>query len=402
MPAASNLVRCASLHQGHKHCPPTAGHCRLKTGVHRVTDTIARATALIINRYLIREMAMPLVTVTTVLIVIFMSYNAVRYTADAAAGLVPASTVTYLTLLRSLIAIEVLLPVALYLSVVLGMGRLYSDNEMVVLHATGVSELQVVRSVLWLSLAVAIVVASLSLAARPWAYQKSYLLKARAEADFNLDKLEAKQFYAAEDSGTVIFVKGINKRQKRLEQVYFFRVKDRKVDIINARQAWQPVTDPFAPPELQFLDGSQYQVDLDGTLDLTLKFKQLSVLLKPDDEDLKRYRSKAASTPRLVGSSDPDDLAEYQWRLTTPVTTLLLGILGVPLSRSAPRSGRYSKIVVAALVFALFYSFNVMAKTWVEQGVVGVIPGVWWPHVLLGLLIIVLLFWPALRSRIRS
>ncbi len=357
---------------------------------------------MIIKRYLIREMAMPLVTVTAILVVIFMSYNAVRYTADAAAGLLPASTVIYLTLLRSLIAIEVLLPVALYLSVILGMGRLYSDNEMVVLQATGVSELRVVRSVLWLSLAVAIVVASLSLAVRPWAYHQSYFLKAQAEADFNLDKLEASQFYSAEESGTVIFVEGINKRQKRLEKVFFFRVKDRKVGIIHARQAWQPVTDPFEDIELQFFDGTQYQVDLDGTLDLTLKFKHLTVLLTPDNDYLERYRSKAVGTPQLVGSSDPDDLAELQWRLTTPVTTLLLGVLGVPLSRSAPRSGRYSKTFVAALVFALFYGLNVMAKTWVEQGVVGVIPGVWWPQVLLGLLVVVLLFMPALRSRIRS
>ena len=59
-------------------------------------------------------------------------------------------------------------------------------------------------------------------------------------------------------------------------------------------------------------------------------------------------------------------------------------------------------IIVAALVFALFYGLNVVAKTWVEQGVVGVIPGVWWPHVLFGLLVIVLLLWPAMRSRIRS
>ena len=356
---------------------------------------------MIINRYLIREIALPLVTVTAILIVIFMSSNAVRYTSDAAAGLLPPSTVIYLTLLRSLIAIEVLLPVALYLSVVLGMGRLYSDNEMTALHATGVSELRVVRSVLWLSLAVAIVVASLSLAVRPWAYQKSYLLKAQAEAEFNLDKLEAGQFYSAEESGTVIFVKNINKREKRLEQVYFFRTGDQKIDIINARQAWQLVTDPFAPLELQFLDGSQYQIDLTGTRDLTLKFKRLSLLLKPYDQDLDRYRSKTIETLQLAGSNKPEDLAEFQWRLTTPVTTLLLGILGVPLSRSAPRRGRYAKTVVAALVFAIFYGFSVIAKNWVEQGVVEVIPGVWWPHVLLGLLTMVLLFWSALRSIIK-
>jgi lipopolysaccharide export system permease protein len=356
---------------------------------------------LIINRYLIREIALPLVTVTATLIVIFISYNAARYTADAAAGLLPASTVVQLTLLRSLISIEVLLPVALYLAVVMSMGRLYSDNEMVALHASGFSELRVMRSVLWLSLSVAIIVASLSLVVRPWAYQKSYLLKTEAEAEFNLDRLEAGQFYTAEESGTVIFVERINRQQNRLEQVYFYRFDDQEIHVISAQQAWQPVTDPFAPPVFKFLEGTAYRIDVTGNRDLTVKFKQLTVFLKGDDQELNRYRSKAASTPQLARSNKPGDLAEFQWRLTTPVTTLLLGVLGVPLSRTPPRRGRYAKTVVAVLIFALFYNFSVMARNWVEEGVVGAIPGVWWPDVLLGLLIIALLFRPTLWSGTR-
>ena len=356
---------------------------------------------MIINRYLIREITLPLVTVTATLIVIFMSYNAARYTADAAAGLLPASTVVHFTLLRSLIAIEVLLPAALYLAVVMSMARLYSDNEMVALHASGFSELRVVRSVLWLSLSVAIIVASLSLVVRPWAYQESYHLKAEAEAEFNLDKLEAGQFYTAEESGTVIFVERINRQQKRLEQVYFYRLNDQGIHVISAQQAWQPVTGPFAPPEFRFLDGTAYRIDLTGKQDLTVKFRELTVLLKGDEQKLGRYRSKAASTLQLARSKKPGDLAEFQWRLTTPVTTLLLGVLGVPLSRTPPRRGRHAKTAAAVLVFALFYNFSVMARNWVEQGVVGAIPGVWWPDILLGLLIIVLLFRPAMWSGTR-
>ena len=356
---------------------------------------------MIINRYLIREIALPLVTVTAILVVIFISYNAARYTADAAAGLLPAGTVIHLTLLRCLISIEVLLPAALYLAIVMAMGRMYSDNEMVALHASGFSELRVMRSVLWLSLSVAIVVAGLSLLVRPWAYQISYLLKAEAKAEFNLDKLEAGQFYTAEESGTVIYVKRINKQQKRLEQVYFYRIVDQRVHVISAQQAWQPVTDPFAPPVFKFLDGTAYLIDVTGNRDLTVKFKQMTVFLKGDDQERDRYRSKAASTLQLARSNKPGDLAEFQWRLTTPVTTLLLGILGVPLSRTPPRRGRHAKTVAAALVFALFYIFGIVAKSWVEQGVVGAIPGVWWPDVLLGLLIIALLFRPTLWSGTR-
>jgi len=356
---------------------------------------------LIINRYLIREIALPLVAVTATLVVIFMSYNVARYTADAAAGLLPASMVVHLTLLRSLIAIEILLPAALYLAVVMSMGRLYSDNEMVALHASGFSELQVMRSVLWFSLSLAIVVACLSLAVRPWAYQKSYLIKAEAQAEFNLDKLEAGQFYTAEESGTVIFVERINREQHRLEQVYFYRLDDQGVRVIRARQAWQQVTDPFAPQVFKFLDGTAYQIDLSGERDVTLKFKEVTIFLKGDEQELNRYRSKAASTVHLARSRRPSDLAELQWRMTTPVTTLLLGVLGVPLSRTPPRRGRHAKTIVAVLVFAVFYIFSIMARNWVEQGIVGAIPGVWWPDILLGLLIIVLLFRPTMWSGTR-
>ena len=169
----------------------------------------------------------------------------------------------------------------------------------------------------------------------------------------------------------------------------------RRVRIINARQAWQPVTDPFAPPVLKFLDAVVYHIDLSGNRDLVGKFKRLSIFLD-DDQQAPRYKSKSASTRQLAESDNPKDLAEFQWRLTTPVTTLLLGILAVPLSRSSPRRGRFAKTVAAALVFALLYNFNVMAKNWVEQGVAGAIPGVWWPNVLLGLLILLLLLRPNL------
>jgi len=49
-------------------------------------------------------------------------------------------------------------------------------------------------------------------------------------------------------------------------------------------------------------------------------------------------------------------------------------------------------------VFAVFYIFSITARNWVEQGTVGAIPGVWWPDMLLGLLILVLLLRPAMWS----
>ena len=96
-----------------------------------------RTLAVIIDRYLIREIVKPLVTVCVMLAVIFISYSLAVHLADAANGLLPANMVVKLVLLKTAIALEVLLPVALYLSVVVALGRLHSDYEMAALAAAG-------------------------------------------------------------------------------------------------------------------------------------------------------------------------------------------------------------------------------------------------------------------------
>jgi len=45
-------------------------------------------------------------------------------------------------------------------------------------------------------------------------------------------------------------------------------------------------------------------------------------------EDTTRYRRKAASTLQLIGSPRLEDIAELQWRLSTPLSTVMLALLG--------------------------------------------------------------------------
>src|SRR3546814_16305026 len=73
----------------------------------------------------------------------------------------------YTTLFRSVIALEVLLPIALYVAVVLGMGRLYSDSEMDFLRAAGLGEIQILIPILRLALLLALLVGVLSTVVRP-------------------------------------------------------------------------------------------------------------------------------------------------------------------------------------------------------------------------------------------
>jgi lipopolysaccharide export system permease protein len=71
------------------------------------------------------------------------------------------------------------------------------------------------------------------------------------------------------------------------------------------------------------------------------------------------------------------DIAELQWRFSTPFSTILLALLGVPLSRAAPRQGKYAKIFTATVVFAVYYFLGLMIKALIDEATIPVFPGIW-------------------------
>ncbi len=104
---------------------------------------------MIIDRYIVREIIKPTVAVCAILVFIFGCYLATGFLMDALSGQLPGTTVIFLILLRIAIALEVLLPTTLYLSVVVALGRLYKDSEMTALFACGVSTGRILRPVFY-------------------------------------------------------------------------------------------------------------------------------------------------------------------------------------------------------------------------------------------------------------
>ena len=101
----------------------------------------------------------------------------------------------------------------------------------------------------------------------------------------------------------------------------------------------------------------------------------------------------------LLSSSDPRDIAELQWRLAMPVSVIVLLLLAVPLCKSSPRQGRYGRLVVAILLFVIYYNLLATAKYWVGEGKGLTAIGLWWVPVLPVLLTMILLGGERLRCR---
>lgn len=343
---------------------------------------------MLIQRYLIREILTPFTAICAVLVLILTTYSTAHYLGDAVAGELPPAMVGRMVLLKLLLTLELLIPMALYLSVVIGLGRLHHDHETMAMAAAGMGEGRLLVAVGWVGLMMAVVVGILALQVRPWAYQQTYILKARLEAEFDLGQLQAGRFLMGGESGYTVYSEARNGAEPlHLERVFLQQQEDQQIRVIVAREAERH--DPDGDfPSLVFRDGMAYDLDLEGSVDRSLRFKDLNVTLEGYRRVPVPQRRKATATTELALSDDPEDIAEWQWRLSRPVLTLLLAALAVPLSRSRPRQGRYARAVLAVLVCVVYFNLDGLARTLVERAVIPPTPGLWW---VAGLLLVTLL-----------
>ena len=357
---------------------------------------------MIIDRYIIREIAVPMLLGCALLIVVFSAYTTAIRLSEASSGLIQPEMIGKLIFLGTLISLEVLLPTALYLSIISALGRIYRESEMAALRAAGFGETGLLRSVFLFAIVISILVGIVSIFGRPWAYQESYRMEAEAIADFDIRNMKADQFIEFDDSKHVLYTRKINQKNGVLSKVFLESdAGEGKTNVIVAESAYLPPVEIGTSRSVEFYNGYAYNLSLTDNKDSVLKFGQLTIHLLEDELQTERKR-KSESTSRLAKSDDPKDIAEYQWRLSSPVATLLLAMIAVPLSRSAPRQSNHKNFFVAILVYVGFFNLVTMATNWVKNGEVGAAPGIWWVYGVGFLVFVLLLAWPAISMRKRK
>ena len=337
----------------------------------------------IIDHYLVREIIYPLLAICAALLVIFVTYSLSRFLVDADAGLLQAVDVARLTFFKAVIALDVLLPLSLFLAIMTGLGRLYSDSEIYAMRAGGIGEAHILRPLMRLTLLLAIVVALLSAWARPWAYHQSYTIRAEAEAAAETGRIREARFYSYSDKERTVFIERIADNGSDLEGVF---IRTREAGDLQVITASSGVFEYFARPaahRLALSDARVFNQVNDGA-DLSAVLGGLTIWLPAQNPEPIGYRVKALATTDLMRSTDPVARAEFQWRMSTPLSALLLTLAAIPLSRSRPRQGRYAKMLLALAIYAVYFNLLDVARSWVEQGSSAYI---WWVPGLLALLV---------------
>lgn len=342
----------------------------------------------LIEHYIMAEIRRLVIIIVGFLIFIFASYSAQRYLTEAANGTLALEVVLDIVFYKVLIALEMLLPVGLYVSVGVALGQLYTDSEITAISAIGASPIRLYKAVMFLAIPLSILVTLMSMYARPWAYAQIYQLEQQSQSELDVSHLRAKMFNI-NDSGRMILSEEITPDSNHLTDVLIYTSSGNKTSVYRAKAV--DVTNPSPiTPSVILHSGTGYTLRHQGTDDSERIYRNLTLDLKPLNLSVDAKR-KAKSVIDLIRSPEPADHAEVQWRESRGVNAFLMALLAISLSCVKPRQGRFSTLLPLTVLFTvIFYGGNI-CRSLVASGYLSVTPGVWLVPILMFIGVLVLI-----------
>ena len=359
----------------------------------------------LIDRYLLREIVLGWFAITLVLWLIMISYRMVGYLAQVATGELPGDVIFILMGVKTLWMLAYVMPFSLALGVVTGLGRLYRDNEMTVLAACGVGPGRLYPPLLVMATVVAVILGWAALYVIPGVIAYGERIPQRAEQQADISLLGAGRFNVLRGGQITFYAERLSKDKQRMENLFVYaydsKNREKPPQVISADSAYRMRDSDSGDDYLVFVDGYRYE-GRPGDIDYRImKFDRQGVRVELPGKPPPSSKRSAIPTANLLATTDLKETVELQWRLSVPLSVMVLVFLAVPLSRLSPRKGRYGGLVVPVLVFVIYFNMMGTAKAWVEQGVIPVLIGIWWVHLLPVVLALVLLNGGRLGCRLK-
>ncbi|MGB2790569.1 MAG: LptF/LptG family permease, partial [Dokdonella sp.] len=174
----------------------------------------------IIDRYLLRELVLTVLAVSAVLLLISIGETVIAVLNQVTSGQVPADLLAIMISLRAVGSLNVLLPLAIFLGVLMTYGRLYRDSEMAVLSASGLDVSGTLRPLALVAVPTAILLAVIAFWLAPAAVRLSQQLVDEANRSLLIAGLEPGRFVSLPGRDGVIYVGEMSADGSRFSRMF--------------------------------------------------------------------------------------------------------------------------------------------------------------------------------------
>jgi LPS export ABC transporter permease LptF/LPS export ABC transporter permease LptG len=351
----------------------------------------------IIDRYVVREVIPPfliaLLVFTFVLIIPFIIDLAEQMIAKG----VPGGTILQLTVTLLPQALALTIPMALLIGLLVGLGRLSADREVVVMMACGISPYRLLHPVLVFSAVCWGLTSWVMLKAMPDGNQKFREISQEIVMDRAEGEVRARVFY--EDfPNLVLYVREVPLDGKGWLDVMAVDTKNTSQPILYlARHGRMAIDREARTIHMVLDDGTRHTTKLeDPAAYEVLKFERTIIALDPESvfprtgpqrgeremavEDL----AALAAQLKASGQSPHNPIMEIHKKFSVPIACFVFALLGVALGTSNRKDGKLAAFALGIAVIFAYYVLLFTAQSLTKGFWIPAWLAMWIPDLVLG------------------
>ena len=319
-----------------------------------------------------KELARSFGATLLVLVTVVMTMMLIRMLGQAAKGVISPSDVLLVMGFTVIGYLPMILTLCLFIAMVGTLSRMYRDSEMAIWMSSGQGLGSLLRPFLRFAWPIVAAVAGLALVAWPWSNQQVLQLRAQFEQRSDLDRIAPGEFQESSDGSRVFFIDKDSVSQEAARNVFVVESRDNRQFVTSAQSA--QVEQHGGQRFVVLHHGQRVESDFQtGNTKLT-QFESYRIQLRADEDAIAQFSTRAIPSWQLWDATEPTHRAELAWRLSLPLQGLSLIFLALALTRVNPRVGKSSSLLLALLVFIVYYNLLNTGQSWVAAGRVGM-PG---------------------------
>ena len=270
--------------------------------------------------------------------------------------------------------IPLIVSLSLFLAIILTITQLYKNSEAVVMNSVGLSNkdfflfIQPVVIIIFLSLL------ALTTYFIPAAKYEKNIIENENENSSEFSFITEGKFEEFKQGEIVFFTSNSNSiddsQNQNMEEIFIYAFNDNEPVIVVASQAQKYTNLGNNGTYLRLRDGVRYQGTQSREINKILNFDSYDLEIVSGDAKnsinlTKTIESEKTLNLLSIGSSFA--ISEFQWRISQPISVILLSLMGVLLGKTSPRSTKRINLLVGVVIFIIYNNSLLIVKSSIES-----------------------------------
>jgi lipopolysaccharide export system permease protein len=290
------------------------------------------------------------------------------------------------------------IPMSVLLAILITLGRLSADGELIAMKASGISLYQILPPFIALCVTGFLLTNMLSLLLLPQgnrAFRNQLFSLSKRHSEANLQE----RIFNDDFEGLIIYINEIPGQGKHMKGIVISDKRETEVPSLIIGEEGMIISDQNERKvTLRLFNGSihraandsrTYQKAIFKTYDMNL---QLSNEESENDTEIKYSEQSIAALLKLLTdrSKEKKSLIKIQTeihkRFAIPFACVVLGLVGIPFGAYRRKGNRSYGFVLCIIILFLYYVFLNFGETMAKRGILYPALGIWLPNVVLGIM----------------